>query len=174
MGRRSAHAHHRYLPRVPAIAVGRHRGGRTWRQSHEHDHRHHRVLVAVVRKAGSVPSPVAPGAAVRSGASYVRGARLAHHPAPHHPQRDDAGLGAGNGGPRRRRADCGGSQFRRSRPAATDRRLGRDDCRRSQFRAEWPVVDRRFAGLAITVLALAFNLAGDVFRDVTDPKADNR
>lgn len=31
-----------------------------------------------------------------------------------------------------------------------------------------------FAGLAITVLALAFNLAGDVFRDVTDPKADNR
>lgn len=29
-----------------------------------------------------------------------------------------------------------------------------------------------FAGIAITVLSLAFNLVGDVIRDVTDPKAD--
>jgi len=31
-----------------------------------------------------------------------------------------------------------------------------------------------FAGIAITVLALAFNLVGDVIRDVTDPKADQQ
>jgi len=31
-----------------------------------------------------------------------------------------------------------------------------------------------FAGIAITVLALAFNLVGDVVRDVTDPRADQR
>ncbi len=57
-----------------------------------------------------------------------------------------------------------------ARPPTADWGVMIADGRSFALNGQWWIAG--FAGIAITVLALAFNLVGDVIRDATDPKAD--
>lgn len=58
------------------------------------------------------------------------------------------------------------------RPPTADWGVMIADGRQYVLGGQWWIAG--FAGIAITVIALAFNLVGDVVRDVTDPKAGDR